>query len=59
MICKHIKSYRSKKKEKENKEIKAPPFPCFFFEKCVEFFFSSANYICRNEYIFSFYTKLK
>ena len=26
------------------------------FEKCVEFFFSSANYICRNEYIFSFYT---
>ena len=37
MICKHIKSYRSKKKEKENKEMKAPPFPCFF-EKCVEFF---------------------
>ena len=29
------------------------------FKKCVEIFFSSANYICRNEYIFSFYTKLK
>ena len=26
------------------------------FEKCVKIFFSSANYICRNEYNFPFYT---
>ena len=29
------------------------------FQKCVRKNYSGANYICRNEYIFSFYTKLK
>ena len=26
------------------------------FKKCVRKTYSGANYICRNEYIFSFYT---
>ena len=42
---------------KKNKEINEGRLD--IFQKCVEIFFSSANYICRNEYIFSFYTKLK
>ena len=41
----------------KNKEINEGHLDSF--QKCVEIFFSSANYICRNEYIFSFYTKLK
>ena len=46
------------KKEKENMKINKGRLDSFQ-KKCVEIFFSSANYICRNEYIFSFYTKLK
>ena len=51
-----LKVYSSEKEE--NKEINESRLDSFQ-KKCVEIFFSSANYICRNEYIFSFYTKLK
>ena len=52
-----LKVYSSEKEE--NKEINESRLDSFQKKKCVEIFFSSANYICRNEYIFSFYTKLK
>ena len=52
-----LKVYGSEKKEKENMKMNESRLDSF--QKCVEIFFSSANYICRNEYIFSFYTKLK
>lgn len=53
-----LKVYGSEKKEKENMKMNESRLDSFQ-KKCVEIFFSSANYICRNEYIFSFYTKLK
>ena len=46
------------KKEKKNKEINEGRLDSFQKKMC-RIFFSGANYICRNEYIFSFYTKLK
>ena len=50
-----LKVYSSEKGE--NKEINEGRLDSF--QKCVRKIYSSANYICRNEYIFSFYTKLK
>ena len=47
------------KKEKENMKISEGRLDSFQKKKCVRKIYSSANYICRNEYIFSFYTKLK
>ena len=60
MICKHIKSYRSKKKEKENKEMKAPPF-LVFFEKMCRIFFSVALiiYVEMNIFFHSILIKTK
>ena len=51
-----LKVYGSEKGE--NKEINESRLDSFQ-KKCVRKIYSSANYICRNEYIFSFYTKLK
>ena len=53
-----LKVYGSEKKEKENMKISEGRLGSFQ-KKCVRKIYSSANYICRNEYIFSFYTKLK
>ena len=52
-----LKVYSSEKGE--NKEINGWRCASLVSEKCVRKIYSSANYICRNEYIFSFYTKLK
>lgn len=46
-------------KKEKNKEIIEGRLDSFQKKKCVRKNYSGANYICRNEYIFSFYTKLK
>ena len=52
-----LKVYSSEKGE--NKEINENHLDSFQKKKCVEIFFFSSNYIFKNKYIFSFYTKLK